>query len=510
VKNKQSVGVRIVKSSADSVAKAAGSTKLNTSEGKGADEWITPPYNMAGLREIVKNSSILPQCISAYKGNIAGFGIGVRYKDDVKETEAMAGEYTRAEKIINLLSIEKDIKEVFEDIIAARETYGIAFVEVIRNLAGEVVQIEFIKDTGSIQQTCPLSPHIEKEFYYAGEVVLRKKKFCKYKQSGDTKTVYFKEFGDPRLMDSTTGEYGKDIPLEKQANEIIAFTIGTEHYGEVRWCGQVLGIDGSRKAEILNNRYFTHGRHTPMMIMIKGGTLTDDSFTKLQDYMDGIQGEAGQHAFIVLEAESVGRTDFEGEPGPDIEIKDLAAILQKDELFQGYLENNRRRTQSAFQLPDLYTGYTTDFNRATAQSAIEVTEKQVFQPARNSLAWIINNKILSEYRFQYVEVYFKAPDISNPDDLARILNITERAGGLTPNKAKEISYELLGDDFEPYKGDWGDTPLAYSRPQQSALSPGVGQQLEKQIQKAAAHNDDAIVAIMKEVRTLLIAKSEEG
>lgn len=67
--------------------------------------------------------------------------------------------------------------------------------------------------------------------------------------------------------------------------------------------------------------------------------------------------------------------------------------------------------QSAFQLPDLYVGYTTDFNRATAQSAQEVTEEQVFQPERESLAWVINHKLLADYHFKYVEAYLLEPNI---------------------------------------------------------------------------------------------------
>lgn len=117
-----------------------------------------------------------------------------------------------------------------------------------------------------------------------------------------------------------------------------------EAYGEVRWIGQILGIDGSRKAEGLNNNYFENGRHTPLMIMIKGGTLTDGSFDKLKGYMNDIKGESGQHAFIILETESSeGRADFDQSDKPDIEVKDLANILQKDELFQDYLDNNRRK-----------------------------------------------------------------------------------------------------------------------------------------------------------------------
>ena len=146
--------------------------------------------------------------------------------------------------------------------------------------------------------------------------------------------------------------------------------------------------------------------------------------------------------------------------------KDLAAILQKDELFQDYLENNRRKVQSAFQLPDLYTGYTTDFNRVTAQTAMEVTEKQVFQPERRRLAWAINNRLLNCYQFKYVEVFFRAPDVSNPDDLYKLLTVCNNAGGLTPNKAKSVLYKALGETSEDFPEEWGDIPLAFTNAQQ--------------------------------------------
>lgn len=510
--------VQIVKAAqpAQPVEKADTSTQVTQQEAYNAGDWITPPLDLKGLRVLVKNSSILPQCVRAYKNNIAGFGIGVRYKDDIEETPEMAAEFERAEEIIELLNLEQDTKEVFEDIIEAREIYGISYLEVIRNVAGEVQQIEFIKDTPSITKTKPLEPYIATVFYHKGKQVERKKRYCKYRQSIGGKTVYFKEFGDPRIMDNRDGKYleeGETLDIQYHANEIIEFAIGTEPYGEVRWIGQILGVDGSRKAEGLNNNYFENGRHTPLMIMIKGGTLTDESFDKLQQYMNDIKGAAGQHAFIILETESSeGRVDFDQSEKPEIEVKDLANILQKDELFQDYLDNNRRKVQSSFQLPDLYVGYTTDFNRATAQTAQEVTEEQVFQPERKSLAWVVNNKLLNGYQFKYVEAYFLEPDISNPDDLYKLLTVANNAGGLTPNKAKQIVYEAYGETAEDYPEEWGDVPLAYSKTQGSGTSFDLGQltmSLQKQIEKAASNHDDAIVAVMKEVKSLLL-KMDKG
>jgi capsid portal protein len=261
--------------------------------------------------------------------------------------------------------------------------------------------------------------------------------------------------------------------------------------------------------------------------------------------MDSIEGENGQHSFLVLETDTNETTaGFTEQKQPEVEIKDIASILQKDELFQEYQENGRKKVQSAFLLPDLYVGYTTDFNRATAQTAMEVTEKQVFQPERESLEWIVNNRLLNAYNFCHVQASFNKPDITNPDDIQKILNVTERAGGLTPNMAKSYTYEVLGKDgCEDYPGDWGDTPLAYSKtvsqsqlqqdltgqalgntqtavnnptgqntlPQSAkqTVTDGEMQQLDEQILKAA-ENDEALVPIMKEIRKALNGYREKA
>lgn len=535
-KHSPSVGVKIIKSDDKSVPlsvftdrkptekfveKSDKSEQLSRDNSSNASEWISHPVNMRGLKELVDDSTILPQCIKAYKNNIAGFGLSVHYMSDYdEETEEMKAEWTRLEEIINLLNMDIMAKEVFENVIRDRETYGIAYCEVIRDFSGDVVQLEFIIDTPSVDMTYPLEPYMDVEYYYKGKTVARKKKFRKFRQQIAGKTVYFKEFGDPRIMDKSTGTYledgGDPIEYDNQANEIIEFRIGSMPYGEVRWIGQVLTVDGNRRAEVLNNNYFREGRHTPLMIVVKGGTLSDESFNKLKSYMAEIKGENGQHAFVVLETESnENATALESDKQADIEIKDLASILQKDELFQEYQENGRKKTQSAFLLPDLYVGYTTDFNRATAQTAMEVTEKQVFQPERTSLAWTVNNRLLNGYCFRYVEVKFDDPDITNPDDIQKILNITERAGGLTPNLAKEVTYNTLGKDgCEDYEGDWGDIPLQYVKAstekqmeepgfQKKAISSEELKQVDEQIQKAHDNCDVEVVAVMKEVRKML-------
>ena len=121
-----SMEVRVIKAQQSLIEKADTPVQVTEQEAYNAGDWITPRHDMRGLAKLVENSTILPQCIRAYKNNIAGFGIGVRYIEDVEETPEMAEEFQRAEEIIELLNIEQDTKEVFEDIIEARETYGIS------------------------------------------------------------------------------------------------------------------------------------------------------------------------------------------------------------------------------------------------------------------------------------------------------------------------------------------------------------------------------------------------
>ncbi|MDE6839018.1 MAG: phage portal protein, partial [Acutalibacter sp.] len=273
-KAKTAMQVRVIKERQRApVQKAETLTQITTQEARNAGDWITPINDMRGLEALVENSTILPQCIRAYKNNIAGFGIGVRYIEDIEETPEMAAEFQRAQEVIELLNVEQDTKEVFEDIIEARETYGISYIEVIRNAIGEVAQIEFLKETPSIQKTRPLEPYVSTTYYHNGQAQVFQKKFCKYKQDVGGKTVYFKEFGDLRIMDMRDGKYledGQTLEIKYQANELMEFAIGTKPYGTVRWIGQILGVDGSRRAENLNNNYFRNGRHTPLLSMVEG------------------------------------------------------------------------------------------------------------------------------------------------------------------------------------------------------------------------------------------------
>ena len=149
----ESKGAVVKASVISSIEKADASTQLDPKEERFASEWVEPDVDLRGLGEMVDNSAILPQCIRAYKNNIAGYGIGIKYiNDDQEDTPEAQAEWEMLQNIVNLFTIEQDTKEIFEDIIEARETFGISYCEVIRDKDGNVIQLEFIRDTPSTKE----------------------------------------------------------------------------------------------------------------------------------------------------------------------------------------------------------------------------------------------------------------------------------------------------------------------------------------------------------------------
>lgn len=461
---------------------------------------LEPKYAISHLLEMKEMSTILPQCVEAYKQNIVGFGYQLKYKNDEtkdKETAEMIDEWNRVESALKYMHMEKSLVEVLKDAIGDRETCGNAYIEVIRNGKREIVELEKIEDASSIRTT-KKSEAVDVTYYRDGQTFERKKKFRRYVQIiNGAKEVWFKEFGDPRIMDIRNGKFDDKTPLEYQANEILHLKIGNGAYGVPRWISALMDMYGSRNASELNYRYFKQGRHLPAAILIKNGRLTEDSEAALVEYASSVEGQENAHKFLLLEAEALEAENSLGlekeKASVDIEIKSLAEILQRDGLFVNYGEDNRKKVQSAFRLPDLYTGYSKDFNRATAETAMIITEQQVFIPERKALAFLINNLLLADYELKYVEVELKNPDISNPTDVATILGALNGIGAVAINDTRELLGNVLGKQLENFDDERANLPTAL-------LNQGTG--LPGLFLKSADGQAN-LIGVLKDLRDLL-------
>ena len=138
----QRVNVRIVKADDPEqrggmkpIAKADGSLQISPEEACTAGIWTKPPFDLRGLSKMVDESTILPQCIRAYKSNIAGFGIDIRYKDDfadADETPEMKAEWDRATEVVEMLNMEQVNPQDTREIMQAEDTLT-ALLKLVEN-----------------------------------------------------------------------------------------------------------------------------------------------------------------------------------------------------------------------------------------------------------------------------------------------------------------------------------------------------------------------------------------
>jgi PBSX family phage portal protein len=419
---------------------------------------LNPPYDIETLRSITGISDILNQCIEAYVTNVVGFGIGIRYKvDDMEESEAMKAEWNQLETLISELSFERPAKEIVEEVIRHVEECGNGFLEVIRNVKGEVVGIDSIKpeymSVTKLNKVVNQNGQDIKVRYFC----FRDPLMDSAKESG----TWYKTFGDPTPLNSN-GSVGK--ANNGTATEVIHLKIGDfqEPYGIPRWIGPLIKILGNRKADELNYRYFTQGRHIPLAILLENAQLTEASEASLQSYANGIGSEGeSQHKFLIIEAEKLGPTDEmvfdENKDKPAIKLEKLSDVLQKDALFLEYDKNVIEAVLSAFRLPPIYVGLSTDYNRATVETAKELTEEQVFQSLRETYEWRTNS-LFREYDLKYVEVFFKTSNIVNMEDIKAILDPAIQASAVAPNDLRDIVGKVLNKPLESFEGEQYNLP----------------------------------------------------
>lgn len=462
---------------------------------------LNPPYDLSVLRSITDLSNILNQSIEAYKTNVVGFGMGIRYKvEDLEETPEMKAEWNQLELLVKDLCYERPAKEVIEEVISHFEECGNGFLEVIRNGKGEVVGIDSIKP--EYMAVTKLNRVVNE---FGQDIKVRY--FCfrdPLMDSGVESGTWYKTFGDPTPL-NVNGSVGKEG--SGTATEVIHLKKGDfqDPYGIPRWIGALIKVIGNRKADELNYRYFTQGRHIPLAITLENAQLTAESEATLQSYANAIGGEENQHKFLLLEAEKVGPSDemlgMEDKFKPAIRMEKLADILQKDALFLEYDENVIQAILSAFRLPPIYVGLSTDYNRSTVETAKELTEEQVFQSLRETYEWRINS-IFREYNFKYVEIFFKTSNIVNMEDIKAILDPAIEAKAVAPNDLRDIVGKVLNKPLGPFDGDEYNKPIITNSQGNSVNSLTGVVDLEKAYGKTETSELAATLRrLIKEVRS---------
>jgi PBSX family phage portal protein len=448
--------------------------------GSYGDGILEPPYNIEFLAHLMDHSNILFQCVEAMETNIDAFGFTLKPVGQADpENDGIYAAEVEAEKqrVYNFFAYcNPNIpytqlrRRTRRDI----ESTGNGYWEIIRDAAGQISWIEHIEShTMRLikldAEYTPIKVKIRDDETNVYKEEDYRKQFRRFVQIRNGTKVYFKEYGDPRIIDSRTGKVETKEGTEDKnftpATEVIHFKLYSPHssYGVPRWIGNLLAVLGSRQAEEVNYEYFENNTVPPLALLV-GGKLAEKTVKRIQDFVDDhMKGRKGFHKILVVEA-SPSSEAMPGAPAPrvSIQFQPLSDAQQKDSLFDNYDKANREKIRSSFRLPPIYVGLTSDYTRATAHESKDIAEEQVFSPEREDHDFIINRKLFPDMDVKYWKYKSKAPDTTDISIMSSALDIFCRCG-LTVKEAREEMGRLMNKTLttpEDETAAWLNLPLS--------------------------------------------------
>ncbi|MGE0322272.1 MAG: phage portal protein [Polyangiaceae bacterium] len=475
---------------------------------------LVPPYDPSTLCLLAEHSNSLRQNVDAYATNIDGFGYRFEPVIDFesedardKVTDVLVLERTSFqdngtlpsttplqpspeevdkafEELKRLARLEKARLETFfesccfdHSFVNLRrrtrqdlETTGNAYWEVLRNAKGDIARLVYVPsysvrllplewEAVEVRERIRVSP-------VSYDTVPARRRLRRFIQVQGTNQVFFKTFGDPRVVSRRTGQivasaeaFAESQGQDGPATELLHFAIPSPRspYGVPRWIGNLLSVLGSREMEEVNYLYFENKSVPPLALLVSGGRLNDAAVPRIERFVEeNLKGKGAFHRMLILEADGPGTGDG---ARAKIELHPLTSAQQQDALFSAYDERNIDKVGSAFRLPKLLRGESKEINRATAESALHFAEDQVFQPERAEFDFLMNRQLLADMGIRFWKFRSQTVDTRDPGRKAEMVERLVRVGVLTPEEARQLAGDIFNTEFRRLGDDWTKRPI---------------------------------------------------
>lgn len=515
-----------------------------------------PPLSPEKLTAMFDISSSLRPNIEAYVTNIASRGYHFDSSIDLNSPDAVdrVKEAMFVEKLINAWDgdlpiddieepneeeVEKKIKEVkkqatlelaianrffsncypdgsFIDLnkltIQDRETTGNSYWEILRGENNRPRNVYFIPSSSMrlAKQSAKDKKEIPVKIFQrvtglTWEVVKVNRSFKKFVQLDDANkpSIYFKEFGDPRLMSRQTGKYYSSIEsLVKSegrkaqlATEVFHFDIPStiSDYGMPRWAGNIPAVLGSRELDETNLDYFLSNAVPALALLCAGGRFGKQVEERLKEFFaEEVRGRRATHKLIVLEAEAQRRTTAGGpSAAPRIDFVPLRNAQVQDALFQNYDERNTQKVSRSFRIPiSLLGGGRFNVND------LRFAEEQVYQPEREGVDSKINKFLMPALGVKFWEFKLNPTMARDPEVMGSLALRAAEIGVTVPSEARKTLGKVFNQDFPAIKAIWAEQPIPFTM---AALGVAAGPAQAVREQGRQAGNAPPIEQLLREL-----------
>ena len=384
------------------------------------EDIVTPPYNLGKLLAWQEKSVVHSSCIRTKTQDAVGIGWFLEADEDAEQQSKVEEDkdYDILNAFFKKANPNEDftmmIKKVFQDY----EANGNGYIEVTRDIDDKVNGL-FHVNSGEVRWGKD------------------KKKLCQ--MIGQNK-VWFKLFGEEKILDKSTGVFSETST--NPANEIIPITQYTwmsSLYGLPSWLPAIWNMFGDVKETEYNIDFFLNFGIPAYAVIVEGqGSMNQELKDEITKYFETtLKGTGSQHKTLILNTPAGITIRF-----------DKLSNDEKESSFRGYHKDNTQAILTAHGVPPYRVGIVEQgqLGGDVAEDMDRIYLDSTINPKQELFAWIIREKIIKEgFEIDSWKLRFKDININDEERESKIEETYIKNGIKSPN---EIRKEKGLDPYE--------------------------------------------------------------
>ena len=444
---------------------------------------LEPPYKPSDQWRIYEECDTLMLCITSLVNNIERPHTwewrGENDKDKLLAPNIASR--IRLDDFFRRINERESFLDLRKKVRRDRSVTGNAYVEVLRNPDRFPERLYYIPSTHMRVTT------LDKEFTDVSVTLPREgklievtvprrlRRFCRWDR-GAADVIWFKELGDPRVVDFRTGEYVKnedgtqmmdaDSDYPNKATEIwwVRDVFAGNAYGIPFWTPALWAIRGRYLSGWINYDHLDGGAIPPFAFCPTGGKISETSRKEFERALEQMRDPAYYNRIPILTIEP--DLNFDLNRGTSalqtrLEVVKLRDPHHEDFMFSRYSADTEETIRKTSLLPPLYIGNVKNYSNATAYSSMEVAESQVFQPARDEFDEQVNVLFVqNEFKVNNWEFKSMPSKIGDKETFYRSVRIWGTVGGPSMNQLISLGNEVFGTSWNQLEGTLYNLPAS--------------------------------------------------
>lgn len=366
---------------------------------------IRPDHNIAACISALQASTRLYKLVRTFARNTVGLGWHIAPRSTPVEADdvdpnldpAVKAEQALLYAFFEACNPDMPLTELAERAVIDREATGNGYLEATRTAGGDMSAIYHLPCVNMRVRGGPIK----------GFVQLREE----YSFGDDKRVVYFKKFGDLRVMNKWTGEYDNGVAFEDRATEVVHLKIyspDSYYYGKPRWLSALPSILVTSQAKQWNLNFVANNASWPIAIITENAELDATSQQMLRDVTlakgKGVQG-AGRVIFLQAQKKHPAYRGTDTR----IRVEKLAMGVQDDGSFLKLIKAGDDELRETYGIAELFLGSANDLNRASAAVSRQVTNEQEFVPQAKRDEFTFNATFMRALGAERTEFRFNRP-----------------------------------------------------------------------------------------------------